>query len=139
MKILIVEDDNFLETLVARKFVSAGVEVIGVENGKDAIGEMEREKPDVVLLDVMMPGMDGFEVLRKVMENPKIAHIPIIVFSNFSEDEKIKEAKNLGARDYLIKSNFTLDELLIKIKDILMQSPDAETRDIDTFFRNLTK
>ena len=139
MKILIVEDDNFLETLVARKFVSSGVEVIGVENGKDAILEMENEKPDVVLLDVMMPGMDGFEVLKKVMENPKIANIPIIVFSNFSEDEKITEAKNLGARDYLIKSNFTLDELLIKIKDILMQSPDAQTRDIDTFFRNLTR
>lgn len=139
MKILIVEDDNFLETLVARKFVSAGVEVIGVGNGSDAIPQIESEKPDVVLLDIMTPGIDGFEVLKIASENPKTRHTPIIVFSNFSEEEKIKEAMTLGARDYLIKSNFTLDELLVKIKDILMQSTGVETKDIDTFFRNLTK
>lgn len=139
MKVLIVEDDNFLETLVARKFVSAGVEVIGVQNGEDAIPEIEKENPDVVLLDLMLPGINGFDILQKAGENSKTRHIPIIVFSNFSEDDKIKEAKSLGARDYLIKSNFTLDELLVKIKEILKESSSIETKDIDTFFRNLTK
>lgn len=135
MKILIVEDDTFLETLVTRKFVSSGIEVVGVSNGEEVLPHMVSDRPDVVLLDIMLPGIDGFEVLKRARENASVSTIPVIVFSNFADEKKMTEALALGAKAYLIKSNFTLDELLKKIIEILKNSP---IKNVDTFFKDLT-
>lgn len=118
-KILIVEDDSFLQGLSAGKLSKEGFTVVTASTGEDAVKVADAEKPDFILLDLILPGMDGFAVLEKVRKNAALAKTPIIVFSNLPEDKDIIRAKELGATDYMIKSNFTLDELAEKIKSML--------------------
>ncbi len=118
-KILIIEDDSFLQGLASTKLEKEGFTVLGASNSDDAMKILATDIPDLILCDLVMPGTDGFGILKMVRENPKTANIPVIVFSNLSEDKDIKHAKDLGATDYMVKSNFTLDELADRIKSIL--------------------
>ncbi len=118
-KILIVEDDSFLQGLAATKLKKDGMEVLIASDSDEANKVMETETPDLIILDLVLPGVDGFGILKNVRENPKFAKTPVIIFSNLSEDKDIKRAQELGANEFMIKSNFTLDELSTKIKDIL--------------------
>lgn len=118
-KILIVEDDTFLKGLSATKLGKDGFEVITAGNAEEADKALVENIPDFVLLDLVLPGTDGFGILKKIRENPKMANTPVIIFSNLAEDKDIAKAKELGANDFMIKSNFTLDELSDKIKQIL--------------------
>lgn len=118
-KILIVEDDTFLKGLSATKLGKDGFEVLTAGNAEEAEKALTENVPDFVLLDLVLPGTDGFGILKKIRENPKMANTPVIIFSNLAEDKDIAKAKELGANDFMIKSNFTLDELSDKIKQIL--------------------
>ncbi len=118
-KILIVEDDSFLQGLASTKLEKEGFTVTAASSGDDALKLLKTDVPDCILLDLILPGMDGFEVLRNVREAGATRAVPVIVFSNLSEDTDIKHAKDLGATDYMIKSNFTLDELADRIKELL--------------------
>lgn len=118
-KILIVEDDTFLKGLSATKLGKDGFEVLTAGNAEEAEKIIKENMPDFVLLDLVLPGTDGFEILKKIRENPKMANTQVIIFSNLAEDKDIVKAKELGANDFMIKSNFTLDELSDKIKQIL--------------------
>lgn len=118
-KILIVEDDTFLKGLSATKLGKDGFEVLTAGNAEEADKALVENIPDFVLLDLVLPGTDGFGILKKIRENPKMANTPVIIFSNLAEDKDIAKAKELGANDFMIKSNFTLDELSDKIKQIL--------------------
>ncbi len=118
--ILIVEDDSFLQGLASTKLEKEGFSVMGASNSEEASKFLAAEvPPDFVLLDLVLPGVDGFTILQGIRANPKTAMIPVIVFSNLSEDKDIQHAKELGATDYMVKSNFTLDELAERIKGIL--------------------
>ena len=118
-KILIIEDDSFLQGLASTKLEKEGFTVMGASNSDDAMKILATDIPDLMLCDLVMPGIDGFGILKLVRENPKTVNVPVIVFSNLSEDKDIKHAKDLGATDYMVKSNFTLDELADRIKTIL--------------------
>ena len=118
-KILIIEDDSFLQGLASTKLEKEGFAVMGASNSDEAMKLLASDVPDLILSDLVMPGTDGFGILKSVRENPATAKIPVIVFSNLSEEADIKRAKELGATDYMVKSNFTLDELADKIKDLL--------------------
>lgn len=118
-KILIVEDDTFLKGLSATKLGKEGFDVLTAGNEAEAEKIIKENMPDFVLLDLVLPGSDGFEILKKIRENPKMTSTPVIIFSNLAEDKDIAKAKELGANDFMIKSNFTLDELSDKIKQIL--------------------
>jgi DNA-binding response OmpR family regulator len=118
-KILIVEDDTFLQGLASNKLSKEGFEVTTAPDGTEAVKLLATLTPDIILLDLVLPGIDGFGVLKQVRENEATKSIPVIVFSNLAQDEDIKKAKDLGANDFMIKSNFTLDELAEKIKGIL--------------------
>ncbi len=118
-KILIIEDDSFLQGLVATKLTKEGYEIITAANGEEAVKVADEKKPDFILLDLVLPGMDGFEVLTKIRKNDNSKKTPIIVFSNLAEDKDMVKAKELGANEFMVKSNFTLDELAVKIKEIL--------------------
>jgi len=119
-KILIVEDDKFLRDLLsARLRKEEDLEVFVAEDGEEGLRKIKEEKPDLVLLDLIMPGIDGFEVLKKVKEDEEIKNIKIIVLSNLGQEEEIKKALDLGAEDYLIKAHFTLEEILSKIRSHL--------------------
>ena len=118
-KILIVEDYTFLQGLASTKLTKEGFAVTVASNGDDGAKAVDESTPDLVLLDLVLPGTDGYGVLKKIRENLKTHDIPVIVFSNLAQEADIKKAKDLGANDFMIKSNFTLDELAEKIKGIL--------------------
>lgn len=118
-KILIIEDDKFLRDLLSRKLQEEKFEIVTAIDGEEGIKKTNEEKPDMVLLDLILPSINGFEVLKKVKENPKTSAIPVIILSNLGQREDVERALNGGAKDYLIKANFTLDEILEKIKKYL--------------------
>ena len=118
-EILLVEDDAFVSDIYNTKLKQEGFEVIIAENGIKAIESLEKGIPDLILLDIIMPYMDGMEVLKKVKEKEEWKKIPIILLTNLSEKEKIEEAMNAGANDFLIKSHFTPSEVLSKVKGLL--------------------
>lgn len=120
-KILIVEDDTFLQGLAATKLIKEGYTVAVASNTDDAEKQVATDIPDFVLLDLVLPGTSGFDLLKKFRGNPKMVQTPIIIFSNLAEDKDILQAKDLGATDFMIKSNFTLDELAEKIKSLIGQ------------------
>lgn len=118
-KILIIEDDIFLRDLAYQKLKSLDFDVHQAVDGEEGFKKIIELKPDLVLLDIILPGIDGFEVLRKKRENKEISEIPVIVLSNLGQKEEIDQGLKLGAKDYLIKAHFTLDEVLVKIRQIL--------------------
>jgi len=120
-KILIVEDDSFLQGLEARKLEKENYNVITASNGEEAMKKINEngKEIDIILLDLLLPDIDGFEILKKVRETESIKNMPVIVFSNLSEQRAIDKSKELGATDFMIKSNFTLDELIKHINAVL--------------------
>lgn len=118
-RIVIVEDDKFLRDLISQKLSREGFWVHAAENGEDGEKFIYEDNPDVILLDIILPGMDGFEVLERIKKNEKVKNIPVLVLSNLSQKNDIDRAKELGAEDFMVKSNFTPGEISKKIKDIL--------------------
>ena len=115
-KILIVEDDEILIGLLQKKLTSLGYEIYLAKDGEVGLVLMREKKPDLVLLDIVMPKMNGLEVLSKVKEDPNFKKIPIIVISNSGQPVELDKIKKLGARDWLIKTDFDLQELVGKVK-----------------------
>ncbi|MHB0865384.1 MAG: response regulator [Minisyncoccota bacterium] len=115
MKILVIEDDTFLSSLLSGELQHAGYEVLSAADGEQGV-EMAKKMPDLILLDLIMPGMDGFETLAKLKADPVTAKIPVIVASNLGEPEEIKRAKDAGALDFLVKVHFTPKEIIEKIE-----------------------
>jgi len=116
-KVLIIEDDTFLQGLAASKLTAGGFEVQAAKDADEA-SKLLDSGFDCILLDLLLPGTDGFALLKKIRENLKTAQTPIIVFSNLSEPGDIEKAKSLGATAFMVKANFTLDELVEKVKSI---------------------
>ena len=119
-KILIVEDEPFLLDMYKMKFKQDGFEVISAVDGEEAIKISRSEKPNIILLDIMMPKINGFEVLENLKKNPITKLIPVLIFSNFSQKEEIKKGIALGAVDYFLKTNYTPAQVLEKVKNILI-------------------
>jgi len=117
--ILVVEDDKFLRDLIAQKLLKEGFDVVEAIDGEQGVKKIEEEKPDLVLLDLILPGIDGFEVLSRTKENPVLAEIPVIILSNLGQKDDIEKGLNLGAVDYLIKAHFTPGEIIEKVKKVL--------------------
>jgi DNA-binding response OmpR family regulator len=119
-KILIVEDDLFLQGLEATKLKKDGYEIMTAVNSDEVFKVIDgANKPDMILLDLLLPGVDGFMILEKIRQNKDMLTVPVIVFSNLSEDKDVKRAQKLGISEFMVKSNFTLDELTKKIKDLI--------------------
>lgn len=120
-KVLIVEDDKFLSELISTKLDKEGFDIALAGDGEAGLKKMEEFKPDIVLLDIMLPGMDGFEVLEKRNVHPDeaVKKVPVIILSNFGQESKVEKGLQLGAVDYLVKANFTTGEIVTKIKDVL--------------------
>lgn len=128
-KILIVEDEPFLTEMYKAKFEAIGYEVVTADNGEKGIAAMHQQKPDIVLLDIIMPVMDGYTVLKNVRQDPEIKHQLIVIFSNLGQEEEVTKGLQLGADDYLVKSNLTPSELLKKVEAVLAKgrSTKADT------------
>jgi len=120
-KILLIEDDKFLRELIIQKLGKEGFDVVEAAEGEIGVTKMEEEKPDLVLLDLILPGIDGFEVLRRVKANTAVSSIPVIILSNLGQRDDVEKGIELGAVDYLIKAHFTPGEIVEKIKAVLSQ------------------
>lgn len=118
-KIFLVEDEPTLIDMYTIKFKDEGYDVIVSSQGVDAPEVAKKEIPDIVLLDIILPGMDGFAILEAMKKEPKTKHIPVILLSNLGQDSDIEKGKKLGAIDYLVKANFTPTQILEKIKSII--------------------
>lgn len=119
-KILIIEDDNFLQGLEAKKLSKEGYEVLAASNSEEAFKILNnKERVDMILLDLLLPEVDGFTILEKVRETKDLSTLPVIVFSNLSEEKDVERAKKLGINEFMVKSNFTLDELTEKVKSVI--------------------
>jgi len=118
-KILVVEDDKFLRELISRDLVKEGYDVVEAVDGEKGIESIKKENPDLVLLDLILPGIDGFEVLSRMKSDPALSQIPVIILSNLGQRDDIERGLELGASDYLIKAHFTPNEIIEKIKTML--------------------
>lgn len=118
-KVLIIEDDSFLQGLEATKLKKENYEIVVASTGEEGMEKINEPGIDLILLDIILPQFDGFEILKKIRNTEKIRDIPVIVFSNLSEEKDIKKAESLGSTDFMVKSNFTLDELVERINKIL--------------------
>ena len=118
-KILIVEDEKILSDLYAEKFQQAGFLVISASEAEDGLEVAKKEKPDLIILDILLPKGDGISFLQRMREEPGLSLTPVVVFSNFDDPTTKKAAFRLGVKDYLIKTNYTPREMIEKIKGIL--------------------
>lgn len=118
-KILLIEDDKFLRELMTKKLFSMDYDVSSSVDGESGLEMIKEKQPDLVLLDLILPGMNGFEVLEKAKKDPEINNIPIIILSNLGQKEDIDKGLELGAKDFLIKAHFTPQEIANKLKNIL--------------------
>jgi len=118
-KILLAEDEQFLSRTYKNKLEVEGFEVVTALDGEEAIAKIRAEKPDLILLDLMMPVKSGFEVLAEIKGDDAVKNIPVIVASNLGQQSDIDEAKRLGAVDFLVKSNISLKDMAAKVKEYL--------------------
>ena len=118
-KILVIEDDKFLRELISQKLVKEGYNVIEAIDGEKGVEMVKKEHPDLVLLDLILPGIDGFEVLSRIKSDSELSQIPVIILSNLGQRDDVERGIKIGAADYLIKAHFTPVEIINKIRDIL--------------------
>lgn len=122
VKILIIEDEAVLAEVLKEKLKKANLEVKIARDGEEAISIIKSFEPDVIVLDLILPKVSGFEVLKQVKADEKLSRIPVVVLSNLSDDENIKKAMNMGAMDYFVKANHPINEIVEKIKGTLLKA-----------------
>lgn len=118
-KILVVEDEEILLTALQEELKQGGYDTLGAGDGEDGLAKVKSFMPDLVLLDLVMPKMDGMEVLKKLKEDEETKEVPVVILTNLSDYERISDALSLGAKDYLVKANYSLADLLEKVKTVL--------------------
>ena len=119
IKILLIEDDPFLLSMYSTKFEAEGFVVLSADDGEKGLEVAKKEYSDIILLDILMPKMNGFEVLEKLKADERAKNIPVILLTNLNQKDEIEKGLILGADDYLIKAHFMPSEVVTRIKKIL--------------------
>ena len=115
-KILIIEDEEVLLELIQKKLLQEGYQVNAARDGKEGLEKLKEEKPDLILLDIVMPKMGGFEVMEEINKDKELKKIPIIIISNSGQPVELGRAKELGIKDWLIKTDLNPSEVVDKVK-----------------------
>ncbi|MGB9598522.1 MAG: response regulator [Minisyncoccales bacterium] len=119
-KILFIEDDRLFQKTLGQKLRAEGFNVISAFSGQEGLNKAQKEKPDLILLDLILPKMTGLEILKELKENDSTKGIKVVILTNVSSEiERIQKSMELGATAYLIKSEYSLEELVKKIKEFL--------------------
>ena len=118
-KVLLVEDDPFLIEVYAAKFKEAGFSLEVVSDGSIVLSKIKELNPDLIILDIVLPNVDGWEILRAIKNSPQLKNIIVVILSNLSEKEDVEKGIRFGADKYLIKSHYTPSEVVEEIKKIL--------------------
>lgn len=121
-RLLLVEDDSFLAGMYVTKLTMEGFEAELASDGKLGLEKAKKMKPDLILLDVLLPKMNGFDVLRELKNDPTTKNIPVILLTNLGQKSDVVRGLDLGAVDYLIKAHFMPSEVVEKIKEVLSKS-----------------
>lgn len=121
-KIVLAEDDKFLSRAYKDGLEEAGFEVVIALDGESAIEKIKAEKPDLVLLDLIMPVKNGFEVLGEMVTDDRLKGIPVIILSNLSQESDVERGKALGAVDYLVKADYSLQAVVEKVQEHLARA-----------------
>lgn len=121
-KVMWVEDDKFLSDMIARTLSKEGFQLVSVDNGNDALPTAKEKKPDIILLDILLPGKDGFQILKELKQDPELKTVPVIFLSNLGQKSDIEKGKELGAEKFLIKATVTLEEIAQEIEAVLEKS-----------------
>ncbi len=117
MKILLIEDEKFLRTALEKKLKDAGFEVITAIDGNEALNKIVSERPDMILLDIILPKKSGFSILEEINKDPEFKNITVLIISNLGQEEDMRKGLSLGAIEYFVKAKISLDELVNKIKE----------------------
>ncbi|OHA07177.1 MAG: hypothetical protein A2934_02215 [Candidatus Sungbacteria bacterium RIFCSPLOWO2_01_FULL_47_10] len=117
--ILVVEDDLFLRNLLVKNLMNEGYDVWVAVDGPSALQTLEEKKPHLIILDLLLPGIDGYEVLSRIKKSTDLSKIPVIVLSNLVSPSDINKTLKLGAADYLTKATYTLEEVAERVKKVL--------------------
>lgn len=117
--ILLVEDDRYLADIYVTKLEKEGFKVDLAKDGLEALDFLQKNKPDLLILDIVIPCIDGWEILRRVRKKKEFKKLPIIIFSNLDQKREVMKGVDLGATKYMIKANFTPKEILAEVKKML--------------------
>lgn len=126
IKIALVEDDEILSKVIFEELKEAGFSVSQAFNGEDGLKIIKSEKPDLVLLDVIMPKMNGFQVLEELKKSMELKTIPIIMLTMLGGDDDIKKGIQMGANDYIVKSQHAVSEIVDKVKEFFSKEQHPE-------------
>lgn len=118
-KILFVEDDPLIVKIYSTRLKADGYEVFSAENGEEGLKLAEQVKPDLIILDVMMPRLDGFAVLERLRQNPDLKDHPILMYSNLNNEEEMARAHKMGVTEFIIKANLSPTQMVEKIKQYI--------------------
>lgn len=124
-KIMIVEDDRFLSSILKGRLEKEAFLVRQAFDGESALKQLREDRPDLIILDIIMPKMSGFEFLEALASDPQIAHVPVVVASNLGQESDIQKAKELGVVDYYVKVQVSVDDLIKMIKNQLSATKAA--------------
>ena len=118
-RILLIEDEKTLRFLLSQNLAEEGYDVREAIDGEEGLQKLKEGKVDLVLLDLLLPGVHGFEVLSRIKRDPELSSIPVIIISNLGQKEEIDKGLKLGADDYLIKASLSISEIIAKIREVL--------------------
>lgn len=118
-KILWVEDDKLLSMILAKKFESTGYKLLKANMDEEAFKILETERPDIIVLDIMLPGLNGLEILQKIKMNESLRDIPVIMLSNLNKQSDLEKAKLLGANKFMVKAAVSLDEIVREVEELI--------------------
>lgn len=117
--VMVVEDDLFLSQLLSNRLGREGINVIRAGDGEEALSILRDTKPDLILLDLILPKKSGFEVMEEIQKNPLLKRAPIVIISNLGQDDDISRGKQLGAIEYYVKAKISIEDLVVKVKELL--------------------
>ncbi len=118
-KVVWVEDDKLISSILEKKFVSSGFSLFHARNGEEAMSHLKENTPDIIILDLMLPGMDGFEILQKIHDEGRFKKVPVIILSNLSKPSDLERAKVLGASKFMVKASSSLDQIVSEVKTLI--------------------
>ena len=121
LKVVLVEDDKFLQKILMTKFIKEGFDVRAASDAEEGLQLILTDQPNIVLLDLILPKMSGFDLLTELKANSKTKNVPVVILSNLGQEEDIQRAKGLGAIDFLVKADISINEVVQKVKEIYVR------------------
>jgi len=128
IKVLIVEDEHFLSTILANRLKKEGFVISQAFDGQEGIDSLSTEKPDLVILDLILPRRSGFEVLETLSRDPQLSKIPVIILSNLGQQSDIEKARELGAFAYYIKVSTSIDNFVEVVRNVISSAQAGQTQ-----------